>query len=66
MGFLDKLLGRTKEEAADVTRRGEGRRPRTWARRPKTWASPAPTAPKDMGEDAKTEVEEHMPGRDTP
>lgn len=65
MGFLDKLLGRTKDEAEDVTDQAKAGAEDMGQKAGDMGDSAADTA-KDMGQEAKTEAEEHMPGRDTP
>jgi F0F1-type ATP synthase membrane subunit b/b' len=65
MGFLDRLLGRTKDEAEDVTDKAKTGA-EDMGQKAQDMGDSAADSAKDMGQEAKTEVDEHMPGRDTP
>ena len=72
MGFLDKLLGRNKEEASDMTSdvksgaEDMGQKAEDMGQKAGDMGKSGAEGAKGMGEDAKTEVEEHLPGQDTP
>ena len=65
MGFLDRLLGRTKEEAEDVT--GDVKRgAEDVGQKAEEMGKSGAERAEGMAEEAKSEVEEHIPGRDNP
>jgi hypothetical protein len=72
MGFLDKLLGRTKEETSDLTTdvktgaEDMGQEAEEMGQKAEEMGKSGAERTEGMAEDAKTEVEEHIPGRDTP
>jgi hypothetical protein len=61
MGFLDKLLGRSKEAGEDVMTEADKLGGET-----KGMAESGAERAEGMAGEAKTEVEEHIPGRDNP
>jgi hypothetical protein len=65
MGFLDRLLGRTKEETADITGDVERGAEDVGQKAEEMGKSGAERA-EGMAEETKSEVEEHIPGRDNP
>lgn len=64
MGFLDKLLGRDKETAEDVSDEGKTRAEDLGQKAEDRGESGADRA-QDMGQDARTEAEDRT-GRDIP
>jgi hypothetical protein len=61
MGFLDRLLGRSKEAGEDVMTEAE-----KLGGDAKGMTESGAERAEGMAGEAKTEVEEHIPGRDNP
>jgi F0F1-type ATP synthase membrane subunit b/b' len=61
MGFLDRLLGRSKEEAEDVGQKAE-----EMGQKAEEMGKSGAERAEGMAGEAKSEVEEHLPGRDNP
>jgi hypothetical protein len=65
MGFLDRLLGRNKEEPADMT--GDVKSgAEDMGQKAEEMGKSGAERVEGMADEAKSEVEEHMPGRDNP
>jgi hypothetical protein len=65
MGFLDRLLGRSKDTAEEAMTKTEEMAKDT-GQKAETMGESGAERAEDMARDVKTEVEEHTPGRDNP